>query len=115
MSSDPGYDALELAQRLADYRRSFMAIGEAFITAAGRLDSLINSRTDVTTQLERALVEREAMIDLLAADTALIAFVALEAGKSGRTARDILEHHFEAAPTNEAWRTLLDRNAGDPT
>lgn len=104
------YDPFELAQQLADYRRSFMAIGEAFIAAAGRLDTLVNSRTDVTTALERALVEREAMIDLLAADSGLIAFVALEAGKTGKSARDILEHHFEAAPTNEQWRALLDRS-----
>lgn len=112
MSMSEPYDALELAQALADYRRSFLAIGEAFIAAAGDLDVTTNSRSTVTAALERALVDREAMIDILAADTALIAFVALEAGKSGLSARALLERHFEAAPTDAQWRALLDRHTG---
>lgn len=109
MPSDPSYDPLELAEQLADYRRTFMALGEAFIAAAGRLDAYTNSRNDVALALERSLLDREAMVDLIGADTALIAFVALVAGKSGKSAREILEHHFEAAPTDAQWRALLER------
>lgn len=95
---------LEMALELTDYQRSMLALGEAMIAASGAIAFSETNRGVVVRILERQLVQREALIDLLAADLAIVGLVGLVAAKSGRTARQILEEHFEHAPTDADWR-----------
>lgn len=98
---------LHFAEQLADYRRTFVAIGSAFLQAAASIETG-TARPIAIRALERQLVEREAQIDLLGVDLALIAIVGLEAGKAGKAPQEILDWHFKAAPTNAQWRALVD-------
>lgn len=110
---------LDLHAELTNYQRTFLALGEALIAAAGKLGTYANHRRDVVGTLERELTQREMAIDLLGLDVALLCAVGLLAGKTGQTPREIIDHYWKAAPTDDDWRTLLatsrDRRQGDTT
>lgn len=101
-----------LAEELANYGRSFEALGEAMYGAGKVLQRGDRSptRREALNALEKELVDVEALAGVLEVDLALIALVGLLCGKTGRSPREILEQHFTAAPTDGDWRALIDHH-----
>lgn len=101
---------LALAVALADYRRSFLALGEAFIAAAGRLEQgRHGDRLEAVAMLERELATRDLTIDLLGLDATLICATGLLTSKTGKTPRELHDLYWKAAPSDEEWQEILRR------
>lgn len=97
----------DLVTELANHRRTFLAIAEAFIAAAGRLEGYDVPQHVVVRHLQAELAAREMTIDLAALDLALLCFVGLEAGKIGVGPREIIDGHWRSAPTLDQWNQMV--------
>lgn len=86
-------------KELTDYSRSFRVIAFALNRAADEGGTI--------EALGRALYQREAGIDALAADRTVVALAALYCVKLGITPRDFFENAFAASPSAEDWTALL--------
>lgn len=98
----------DLAARLTNYSRSFTQLGLALLQAAGPADDVDDDARAAVCRVERALTSREPLIDYHALDVAFLCLLGLLCGKTRRTPKQILDHHWKHAPTDGDWRQMVD-------